>query len=147
MSNQALFFITIVGALTAFFAASVAIVQNDLKKVIAYSTTSQLGYGQLEKIPVTKLFNLFHQLRWYSSSNKIGTLVDILPLKEEYIEKYSNLTYSDKYTIKSKYKNQSIIYLWINMINGRSYVGRTVNISSRLDKYFNRHFVSKFTWT
>lgn len=49
MSNQALFFITIVGALTAFFAASVAIVQNDLKKVIAYSTTSQLGYIQLEK--------------------------------------------------------------------------------------------------
>lgn len=44
MSNQALFFITIIGALTAFFAASVAIVQNDLKKVIAYSTTSQLGY-------------------------------------------------------------------------------------------------------
>lgn len=43
MSNQALFFITIIGALTAFFAASVAIVQNDLKKVIAYSTTSQLG--------------------------------------------------------------------------------------------------------
>lgn len=44
MSNQALFLITIIGALTAFFAASVAVVQNDLKKVIAYSTASQLGY-------------------------------------------------------------------------------------------------------
>lgn len=39
-----LIFVTIVGALTAFFAASVGLVQNDLKKVIAYSTCSQLGY-------------------------------------------------------------------------------------------------------
>jgi len=36
--------IIIVGAITAFFAATVGLVQNDLKKVIAYSTCSQLGY-------------------------------------------------------------------------------------------------------
>ncbi len=36
--------ITIVGALTAFFAGTIGIVQNDIKKVIAYSTCSQLGY-------------------------------------------------------------------------------------------------------
>ena len=36
--------VTIMGALTAFFAASVGLVQNDLKKVIAYSTCSQLGF-------------------------------------------------------------------------------------------------------
>jgi NADH-ubiquinone oxidoreductase chain 5 len=36
--------VTVTGALTAFFAASVGLVQNDLKKVIAYSTCSQLGY-------------------------------------------------------------------------------------------------------
>ena len=36
--------ITIIGALTAFFAASVALVQTDIKRVIAYSTCSQLGY-------------------------------------------------------------------------------------------------------
>ena len=36
--------ITIVGALTAFFAATVGLVQNDIKRVIAYSTCSQLGY-------------------------------------------------------------------------------------------------------
>jgi len=37
-------YITILGALTAFFAATVGLLQNDLKKVIAYSTCSQLGY-------------------------------------------------------------------------------------------------------
>jgi len=37
-------FITVVGASTAFFAATVGLVQNDIKRVIAYSTCSQLGY-------------------------------------------------------------------------------------------------------
>jgi len=40
----ALSLITIVGAMTAFFAATTGLLQNDLKKVIAYSTCSQLGY-------------------------------------------------------------------------------------------------------
>jgi len=40
----ALVVVVIVGALTAFFAATVGLVQNDIKKVIAYSTCSQLGY-------------------------------------------------------------------------------------------------------
>ncbi|WOI54887.1 NADH-quinone oxidoreductase subunit L [Palleronia sp. LCG004] len=37
-------FITIIGGTTAFFAATVGLVQNDIKRVIAYSTCSQLGY-------------------------------------------------------------------------------------------------------
>lgn len=36
--------ITVLGACTAFFAATVGLLQNDLKRVIAYSTCSQLGY-------------------------------------------------------------------------------------------------------
>lgn len=36
--------ITIIGAITAFFASTVGLVQNDIKKIIAYSTCSQLGY-------------------------------------------------------------------------------------------------------
>ncbi|MBN8606950.1 MAG: NADH-quinone oxidoreductase subunit L [Caulobacterales bacterium] len=37
-------FVTIIGAVTAFFAATVGLAQNDIKRVIAYSTCSQLGY-------------------------------------------------------------------------------------------------------
>ena len=40
----ALMVVTYVGAITAIFAASVGLVQNDIKRVIAYSTCSQLGY-------------------------------------------------------------------------------------------------------
>ncbi len=40
----ALGFVTFIGASTAFFAATIALVQNDIKRVIAYSTMSQLGY-------------------------------------------------------------------------------------------------------
>src|SRR6204780_969884 len=36
--------VAIVGALTAIFAASIGLVQNDIKRVLAYSTVSQLGY-------------------------------------------------------------------------------------------------------
>jgi NADH-quinone oxidoreductase subunit L len=40
----ALEFVVLIGAITAFFAATVGLVQNDIKRVIAYSTCSQLGY-------------------------------------------------------------------------------------------------------
>ena len=44
LSPTALTVVTFVGAITAFFAATVGLVQNDIKRVIAYSTCSQLGY-------------------------------------------------------------------------------------------------------
>ena len=41
---EALLFIAYIGGFTAIFAATIAITQNDIKKVLAYSTVSQLGY-------------------------------------------------------------------------------------------------------
>ena len=43
-ANAVLCFITILGSLTAFCASTIGLLQNDLKRVIAYSTCSQLGY-------------------------------------------------------------------------------------------------------
>ena len=44
LAPTALAVVTLVGATTAFFAATVGLVQNDIKRVVAYSTCSQLGY-------------------------------------------------------------------------------------------------------
>ena len=44
LSETALAAVTAVGAATAFFAATVGLVQNDIKRVVAWSTCSQLGY-------------------------------------------------------------------------------------------------------
>jgi NADH-quinone oxidoreductase subunit L len=44
LAPTALVVVTIIGATTAFFAATIGVAQNDIKRVIAYSTCSQLGY-------------------------------------------------------------------------------------------------------
>ena len=45
--SDALFFVALIGGITAFFAATIAFSQTDIKKVLAYSTISQLGYMML----------------------------------------------------------------------------------------------------
>ncbi len=44
LSDAALSFVMLIGAFTAFFMGLIGIVQNDIKRVVAYSTLSQLGY-------------------------------------------------------------------------------------------------------
>jgi len=44
LAPKAMFTVAVVGGLTALFAASIGLVQNDIKRVLAYSTVSQLGY-------------------------------------------------------------------------------------------------------
>ena len=82
-SSTALLVITLVGASTAFFAATCGLVQNDIKRVIAFSTISQLGYN-LKKI----LFFLIFFYILYITLNKIF-----------YLEPY--LIHSDYYLLAS----------------------------------------------
>ena len=44
MAPDALMTVAVIGAITAFFAATIGLAQNDIKRVLAYSTVSQLGY-------------------------------------------------------------------------------------------------------
>ena len=54
--------IAIVGALTALFAATIAVAQNDIKKVLAYSTVSQLGYMFLAVGSGAYVAAIFHMI-------------------------------------------------------------------------------------
>jgi NADH-quinone oxidoreductase subunit L len=54
--------IAVVGALTAFFAATIACAQNDIKKVLAYSTVSQLGYMFLAVGSGAYIAAIFHMV-------------------------------------------------------------------------------------
>ena len=93
-SEIALSLIIIVGSLTALFAATVGLVQNDIKKVIAYSTCSQLGYMVLAcglSNYATSLFHLvnhgfFKALLFLSAGSVIHGIVD-----EQDMRKYGAL--------------------------------------------------------
>ena len=60
LSPVALTVVLIVAAFTAFFAATIAITQNDIKKVLAYSTVSQLGYMMMAAGAGAYVFSIFH---------------------------------------------------------------------------------------
>lgn len=97
---DALVVITFVGAMTCFFAATTGLVQNDLKRVIAYSTCSQLGYMVLAcgishySVGVFHLMNhaffkallflsagsIIHALSDEQDVRKMGGMAQMLPL-------------------------------------------------------------------
>lgn len=76
-SGTGLLIISWVGGLTALFAASIATFQNDLKRVIAYSTCSQLGWNPL--------------MNYTTSGNRVSKCL-MLPilLKRSYSDKSNN---------------------------------------------------------
>ena len=59
-SETALMVVAVVGAATAFFASTIALTQNDIKKVLAYSTVSQLGYMFLACGVGAFAYGIFH---------------------------------------------------------------------------------------
>jgi proton-translocating NADH-quinone oxidoreductase chain L len=99
-SDSILFLISLFGGLTAFFAGTVGLVQYDIKKVIAYSTCSQLGYMFFScglsnySVGLFHLFNhgffkallflgagsVIHALLDEQDMRKMGGLLKILPL-------------------------------------------------------------------
>lgn len=93
-SPKMLFILCIWGASTSFFAASVGIFQNDLKKVIAYSTCSQLGYMlfccglSFYSLSFFHLFNhaFFKALLFLSAGSVIHAMFD-----EQDMRKYGSL--------------------------------------------------------
>jgi NADH-quinone oxidoreductase subunit L len=60
LTADAMLVIAVVGAVTSIFAASIAITQNDIKKVLAYSTVSQLGYMVMALGVGAYTFAFFH---------------------------------------------------------------------------------------
>jgi NADH-ubiquinone oxidoreductase chain 5 len=84
LSPQSLLIVAIVGAITSFFAATTGAFQNDLKRVIAYSTCSQLGYMVFAcgvsnySLALFHLFNhaFFKALLFLSAGSVIHALVD-----------------------------------------------------------------------
>ena len=99
-SPDTLSFITIIGALTAFVAATIAVTQNDLKKIIAYSTCSQLGYmffacglsnyfasifhlfnhGFFKALLFLSAGSVIHAMNDEQDLRKLGGLVSIMPV-------------------------------------------------------------------
>lgn len=97
--------VSFIGALTAFFGSTVALFQTDMKKIIAYSTCSQLGYMILAcgfSLYSTGLFHFFnhaffkallflsagsviHALAGEQDINKMGGLDDFLPFTAQMI--------------------------------------------------------------
>jgi NADH-quinone oxidoreductase subunit L len=61
-SSTSLWVIAIIGAATAFFAATIAVAQTDIKKVLAYSTISQLGYMFLAVGSQAYVAAVFHMI-------------------------------------------------------------------------------------
>jgi NADH-ubiquinone oxidoreductase chain 5 len=82
--------IVIIGALTAFMAATIGLVQNDIKKIIAYSTCSQLGYMVFAcgisayNVSIFHLFNhaFFKALLFLSAGSVIHALNDEQDLRK-----------------------------------------------------------------
>jgi NADH-ubiquinone oxidoreductase chain 5 len=99
-SSSVLFLILLFGGLTSFFAGTVGLVQYDIKKVIAYSTCSQLGYMFFScgisnySVGLFHLFNhgffkallflgagsVIHALFDEQDMRKMGGLIKLLPL-------------------------------------------------------------------
>ncbi len=75
LTADALLFVAYIGAITAFIAATIAITQNDFKKVLAYSTVSQLGYMIMAIGVGSFTYGFFHLVAhaWFKACLFLGS--------------------------------------------------------------------------
>src|SRR5271154_115077 len=130
-SPTALLIITLVGTTTAFFAATCGLVQNDLKRIIAMSTISQLG-SFLILISIIILILVFDTIIDFKFTLLQVISANSVPLKNSkiiasnedfkdkffeinssinYLDKYNDFSYSGRRLIKQKYFKLQGIYL------------------------------------
>ncbi|NLO22512.1 MAG: NADH-quinone oxidoreductase subunit L [Syntrophomonadaceae bacterium] len=82
---QAMTFIAAIGGITAIFAASIAITQNDIKRILAYSTLSQLGYMMMAMGVGAMTAGMFHLMThaFFKSLLFLGAGSVIVAMHEE----------------------------------------------------------------
>ena len=159
-SSTALLVITLVGATTAFFAATCGLVQNDIKRIIAFSTISQLGYslrisyflaaGTLVYfLYYDYLFNQFIIDLDFNILMLCNLPLSISQIKDKFLhyikdkDCFTDFSSKGKSIIKTKYFKKQGIYLWVNNTNNKSYVGKSVNLYQRLSKYLSKTYIQK----
>ncbi len=82
---QAMTFIAAIGGITALFAASIAVTQNDIKRILAYSTLSQLGYMMMAMGVGAMTAGMFHLMThaFFKSLLFLGAGSVIVAMHEE----------------------------------------------------------------
>jgi NADH:ubiquinone oxidoreductase subunit 2 (subunit N) len=115
-SSTALLVITLVGASTAFFAATCGLVQNDLKRIIAFSTISQLGYFPI--LIITFLSFCLCDLDSFYFNNKLNYTINSISI-------LSSFAFFSTKNLDSKYpKVESLKKIRDNFSSTISYVDK-----------------------
>lgn len=201
-SSNALLVITLVGALTAFIGASSGLVQNDIKRIIAFSTISQLGltldlifififififlFLYLYLFLFITYISFIYLYLFFNYLTEYGLILFIIPIKpikcelfqnikiftfkksinnksddrskspslnldnfsanfHFFIEnklKFTDFSFNGKKMLKRKLLKIKGIYLFINSLNNKSYVGKSNNLYVRLTKYFSSNYLN-----
>lgn len=144
MVPSSLMVISGVGGITALYGAIAGMYQNDIKRIIAYSTCSQLGLNYIKDNKnsnrdvndnSSSLLNE-PELNSEEDENK----KDKVPPKEKCVRVFDPER-DTKYNIKSAFRGIPIIYCFVNKINNKSYVGKTNNPWIRFKQYFSQSYI------
>jgi group I intron endonuclease len=97
----------------------------------------ELLYSSLEANSMALLAIFPFLIRNYSSRKSVAASPAVVPVKI-----YSNVDLQ-KYQILKENKGKAGVYRWVNLLNKKSYIGSSVNLSSRLKNYFNIYYLER----